>query len=566
MTETWQAKKRKNIGGICVKPQQVIQQGAKNHITTCSSDRFVLKKLMRKIFTSAQLKQIDELTVKTESIASIDLMERAARAVADEIGGRWDSTKHMVIFAGPGNNGGDALALARLLSQKGYRAETFLFNPNSKLSADCEENKERLLSSCPNAAFTEVIDKFEIPDFSPDTLIIDGLFGTGLNRPLSGGFAKLVSFINTSNCQILSIDVPSGLMSEDNSDNTPANIVKATYTFTFQFPKLSFLLDAFGPYAGNLKVLDIGLSQSATDSMPTDYYLIGLSDVAPLLLPRDEFGHKGTFGHALLIAGSYGLAGAAILASKACLRSGVGKITVHTPQMNNSILQISVPEAVMSLDVSDCVFSHSVAKPDAFDAIGIGPGIGTQGPTAMAFIDQVQRTRKPMVVDADGINIMAAHRNWINQLPQGTIITPHPGELRRLSETTNDSFSLLQSARCIAERHHIFVILKGHHSAICTPDGEVFFNNSGNSGMATAGSGDVLTGIITALLAQHYTSLHACILGVYLHGLAGDLAAKEKGQNPLIATDIIDFLPEAFKLLASKKANEQTKVQVDFLE
>lgn len=508
---------------------------------------------MRKIFTSDQLRQLDELTIKSESISSLDLMERAASAVAEEIILRWNTTKHIVIFAGPGNNGGDALAVARLLSLRGYRVEAVLFNPNSKLSKDCEENKKRLLSSCPGSAFTEVVDKFEIPDFNSETLLIDGLFGTGLNRPLSGGFAKLVSFINSSGCEVLSIDIPSGLMCEDNSENVPPSIVKASYTFTFQSPKISFLLDAYGPFVGDLKVLDIGLSKSAVDSMPTDYYLIERNTVSKLLHRRDEFGNKGDFGHSLIIAGSYGMAGASILASRACLRSGVGKVTVHTPQMNNSIMQISVPEAVISLDVSDCIFTRPTVRLDSYDSIGIGPGIGTENATAMAFIELVQHVRKPIVVDADGINILATHKNWLNQLPPNSIITPHPGELKRLCELGDEPFTFLHASRCIAERHHIFVVLKGHHTAICTPDGEIFFNSTGNSGMATAGSGDVLTGIITALMAQHYSSFQACLLGVYMHGLAGDLASEEKGKHSLIASDIIDFLPNAFKTLIDKK-------------
>lgn len=508
---------------------------------------------MEKIFTSEQLRQLDEQTIKADSISSLDLMERAATAVTEEICLRWDTDKHIVVFAGPGNNGGDALAVSRQLALRGYSVEVFLFNPSNKLSKDCEDNKKRLLSSCPGISFTEVVDKFEIPEFTPTTLIIDGLFGTGLNRPLCGGFAKLVSFINTSGCEVLSIDIPSGLMCEDNSENQPPSIVTASYTLTFQSPKIAFLLDTFGLFVGRLKVLDIGLSKPAIDSMPADYYLTDETTICQLLQPRNECGNKGSFGHSLLVAGSYGMAGAAVLSAKACLRSGTGKVTVHTPQMNNSILQISVPEAVMDLDVSDCISTRINRKLDVFDAIGVGPGIGTENATAMAFIELVQHAKRPLVVDADAINILSEHRNWLNQLPANSILTPHPGEMRRICEAGEDAFSLLKAAKCIAERHHVFVVLKGHHTAICTPDGETFFNATGNSGMATAGSGDVLTGIITALLAQGYASLEASLLGVYLHGLAGDLAAEDKGKHSLIASDIIDALPRAFRILINKK-------------
>ena len=457
----------------------------------------------------------------------------------------------VIVFAGPGNNGGDALAVARMLAEQGYKVSAYLFNINGTLSDDCTTNKERITDCKEIEAFIEVISEFDPPKLEKGTLVIDGLFGSGLNKPLSGGFASLVKYINQSQATVVSIDIPSGLMTEDNTYNVRSNIIKANVTLALQQKKLSFLFAENQTYIGRVEILDIGLSTEGMKNIPSRYNIIEESVLRKRMLIRNEFAHKGEMGNALLIAGSYGMAGAAVLAAKSCLRSGVGKVTVCTPRRNNDIMQISVPEAVMHIDDDDSYFSEAIETKE-FSAVGIGPGLGQQEISAVALITQIRRTQAPMVVDADGLNILSSHRAWLQQLPKGIIMTPHPKEFDRLAGNNfSDSYERLNIARDMAERLQAYIILKGHYSALCLPDGNIIFNPTGNAGMATAGSGDVLTGIITGLLARGYDQTDACILGMYLHGLAGDLAAEKIGEESLVASDIIKYLPQAFSALKS---------------
>jgi len=500
-----------------------------------------------KIFTATQIHDLDEYTIANEPVKSIDLMERAARAMTSAIQGRWDNRTPMVVFAGPGNNGGDALAVARMLLESQYQVQTFIFNVNGKLSTDCHQNLKRLREKW-GRTVVEVIQEFDPPQLTPDLLVIDGLFGSGLNKPLAGGFASLVKYINAGEAQVVSLDVPSGMMTEDNTYNVRPNIIRATLTLTLQQPKLAMLFAENQEFVGQLRVLDIRLSQKGMDEIDAQYTMTEEAQVRSLLKTRPAFAHKGDMGNALLVAGSYGMAGAAVLAAKACLRSGVGKLTVVTPRLNVNILQNSVPEAVLKIDREETVFCETVST-DAYQALGIGPGLGTQEQTAVATIAQLRRSNIPAVVDADAINVLSTHRSWMQQLPHGIILTPHPKELDRLEGHCSNSYERLTKARQLAERIGGHVVLKGHHSAICLPDGHVVFNTTGNAGMATAGSGDVLTGILTALLARGYGNTDACIVGTYLHGLAGDLAARDLGQESLTASDLISYLPKAFLYL-----------------
>lgn len=502
-----------------------------------------------KIFTSPQIHDLDKYTIEHEPIKSIDLMERAAKALTNAITETWSKLTPVVVFAGPGNNGGDALAVARMLVEQQYDVKVFLFNISNKLSDDCATNKQRILDGKKIKHFTEVTTQFDPPSLPKGTLVVDGLFGSGLNKPLAGGFAALVKYINQSEAQVVSIDVPSGLMTEDNSYNVRANIIKADLTLTLQQKKLSFLLADTQFFLGKVRVLDIRLSQEYIDKTEAQYQLLEENDVRPLLRSRSDFAHKGQMGHALIIAGSYGMAGASILATRSCLRSGAGKVTTLTPRRNYDILQMAVPEAILQIDNEDYYFSDSVDTDD-IDALGIGPGIGQQENTAIALISQLSRSQCPIVVDADALNILASHRAWMQQLPKDIIMTPHPKELDRLAGVPcNGCYEQLHKTQELAQNLHAYIILKGHHSALCLPSGRILFNSTGNSGMATAGSGDVLTGIITGLLARGYKQEEACILGMYLHGLAGDLAEKEVGKESLIASDIIKYLPQAFKRL-----------------
>ena len=503
-----------------------------------------------KIFTSAQIHELDKYTITHEPIKSIDLMERASKAITEAIMSRWTTMTPVVVFAGPGNNGGDALAVARMLANQGYNVSVYLFNISGKLSDDCAANRQRVHDCKRIKGFMEVTTKFDPPELSADTLVVDGLFGSGINKPLAGGFAALVKYINQCPAKVVSIDMPSGLMTEDNSYNVRANIIKADLTLTLHGKKLSMFLADCQEFLGKIQVLDIRLSREYVNKTEAAYTLLEESDIRSRLLHRDDFAHKGSMGNALLIAGSYGMSGAAILASRACLRSGVGKVTVHTPRKNYGIMQVSVPEAVLHMDHEETYFSESVDSDD-FDALGIGPGLGQQENTAIAFITQLKRAQCPVVVDADGLNILANHRAWITQLPKGIILTPHPKEFDRLSSSpSNGSYERLHRAQEMAQSLHAYIILKGHYSALCMPNGHVVFNPTGNSGMATAGSGDVLTGIITALLARGYRRADACVVGMYMHGLAGDLAAKDLGKESLVAGDIVRYLPKAFLSLA----------------
>ena len=501
-----------------------------------------------KIFTSAQIKELDKFTIENEPISSLSLMERAAQTMTRSITELWGTATPIVVFAGPGNNGGDALAIARLLADRGYQVTVYLFNISGHLSPDCAANKRQLEENKHIEQFFEVTQEFDPPVLDEQTLVIDGLFGSGLNKPLAGGFASLVKYINASPSKIVSIDTPSGLMAEDNTYNIKANIIRAYLTLTLQQPKLSFLFAENQQFIGQLRILDIRLSQEGIQKMDASYTIIEENDIRNSLLPRSPYAHKGQMGNALLIAGSYCMAGAAVLAAKACLRSGVGKLTVSSPRRNIPVLQQAVPEAVIKTGTEETIFAESIDT-EEYNALGIGPGLGQSEQTAIALIAQLRRTQCPMIADADAINILANHRAWIQQLPKGIILTPHPKEFDRLEGHSADSYERLTKACNLAERLQGIVILKGHYTAICMADGHVMFNPTGNAGMATAGSGDVLTGIITGLLARGYQPKEACMVGVYLHGLAGDLAAAELGEESLLASDIIQYLPRAFKRL-----------------
>ena len=500
-----------------------------------------------KILTASQFKELDKYTIEHEPVASVDLMERAAKAIVTELEKRWKTTTRFIIFAGPGNNGGDALAVARMLCQDGYPTQTFLFNITGRLSNDCLENKKRL-EKLSRANFTEISSQFSFPETGENDVIIDGLFGTGLNKPLDGGYAGLVKRINTCRAKVVSIDVPSGLMAEDNSHNNPAAIVCADLTLTIQLPKLAFFFAENQKYIGEVQALDIRLHPDGLAAIDSSVAVIEEPEVRQILKPRDPFAHKGAMGHALLVSGQYGMAGATVLAARACLRGGAGKLTVHTPDMNNSILQCCVPEAILSHDLSDIRVSKAISTYD-YDALAIGPGLGTHEDTAEAVHQFIRNHPGEMVLDADALNILGRHRDWISEIPQDTILTPHPKELENLVGACTDSYDRMAKARELSIKMQIYVIVKGHNSMICTPTGRVFINPTGNAGMATAGSGDVLTGLLAALLSRGYSANEACRLGVFLHGLAGDIACERFGEESLTASDIIDAIPEAIKRL-----------------
>lgn len=501
-----------------------------------------------KIFASSDIKKLDAYTTEHEPISSIDLMERAAQVLTTAITKRWDSTTPFTIFAGPGNNGGDALAVARIMAEKGYTIEVFLFNPKGELSADCQENKE-LVEQMDEVKFTEVSTQFAPPTLTEEHVVIDGLFGSGLNKPLSGGFAAVVKYINASAAKVVSIDMPSGLMGEENTFNIRTNIVRANLTLSLQLPKLSFLFAENAEFVGEWRLLDIQLSPEGIEEMETNYELLEVEDIQVLIKPRPQFAHKGTFGHGLLVAGSYGMAGASILAARACLRSGIGLLSIHAPQSNVAILQTTVPEAIVEADASETEFACPTDTDD-YQAIGIGPGLGKSEETETALLELLNSCQTPIVVDADALNMLANHRHALTNLPKGSILTPHPRELERLVGKCQDSYERLTKACELAKTAKVHIILKGAYTAIVTPSGKCYFNPTGNPGMATAGSGDVLTGILLALFAQGYGAEDAAKIGTYVHGLAGDSAQKKVGDISLTASDIVEHLPVAWRLVS----------------
>lgn len=502
---------------------------------------------MIKIFTTDKVKELDQYTIQHEPISSSDLVERAATLFMHEFCRHYSRQSRILIFAGQGNNGADALALARLLMDESYKVETFLFNPTGKLSPECELNKERLLEM-ERVEFTEVVDEFDPPVLTERDIVIDGLFGSGLNRPLEGGFAAVVNYINESDAPVISIDIPSGLFGEDNSGNDMQAVIRAKRTFSFGFPKLSFFLPESNPYVGEWKVLDIGIHPDVVEETDTPYMMIHEEDIAGLFQPRDRFAHKGNYGHALLIAGSRGKMGASLLAARSCLRSGVGLLTVHIPMPGEAIFQTALPEAMLSFDPYKDYFT-TVTDISPYSAIGIGPGLGKHIETAVAFERLLQSCKQPIVIDADAINLLASNRYLLDKLPAQCILTPHPKEFDRLAGASANSYERLTKAIDFAVNHKVCVVLKGAYTATCTPYGEVYFNTTGNPGMATAGSGDVLTGIVLGLLTQGYDPVAAAVASVYLHGLAGDKAASLHSEESMIAGDITDMLGKAFKQL-----------------
>ena len=397
--------------------------------------------------------------------------------------------------------------------------------------------------------FHEVSTQFAPPTLTDEHLVIDGLFGSGLNKPLSGGFAAVVKYINSSPATVASIDIPSGLMGEENTFNVRANIIRADVTFSLQLPKLAFLFAENAEFIGEWELLDINLSQEGIEELDTNYEMLEVEDIRTIIKPRKRFSHKGNFGHALLIAGSRGMAGASILSARACLRSGVGLLTVHAPICNNNILQTAVPEAIVEQDASETCFAIPTDTDD-YQAVGVGPGLGRNEETEAALLEQLNGCQTPLVVDADALNILANHRHALTNLPKGSILTPHPKELERLVGKCQDSYERLTKAIELARTAKVHIVLKEAYSAIITPTGKCFFNPTGNPGMATAGSGDVLTGIILALLAQGYTAEEAAKTGTFVHGLAGDFARKKLGTIGLTAGDIVNNLPMAWRLVS----------------
>lgn len=500
---------------------------------------------MNKIFTSGCIRSVDKLTIENEPVSSVHLMERASAAFVSEFCRIITAKVPVLVICGPGNNGGDGLAIARLLTDGGFQVTAWLISAGS-ISADCMTNKLRIADSkcCP------LIESSVIPQslntIDKKTVVVDALFGSGLSRPPEGVFDKLICEINGSGLTVVSVDIPSGMFCEGNAGFTEKSVVKAMHTISFQFPKIAFFMPENYSNTGFVHVVDIGLSRQAVQSTDTDYYYTDINSAARLYRHRPSFSHKGTFGHALIIAGSAGMAGAALLASKACLRSGAGLVTLHSASCNREIAQSAVPELIFSADINT-EFVSDFPDLNSFQAVGVGCGIRVSSETAQMFKKLLTGLKTPCVIDADGLNLLAADKSLPDMLPENCILTPHPKEFDRLFGTHTSTWHRIQTARDVAQKYGVVIVLKGANTAVIHSDGKCFFNTSGNSGLATGGSGDVLTGIITGLLAQQYPVLSAAVLGVFLHGLAADLALTTESEESLIAGDIIRFSGQAFK-------------------
>lgn len=500
---------------------------------------------MTKIATSGQIREADAFTIENEPIASIDLMLRAAEQLRNNIINRYTKNSSFQLFCGPGNNGGDGFALAILLLESGYQVE--VFHPKAELlSDDAAYYFQRLKhTSIPCLDYSRnVLDIF----IHPDAILVDALFGTGLSRKLDGDYAILVDLMNQSGNSIISVDIPSGLFCEDNSGNDLESVIHASLTLSFQFPKLAFFFPEHAAILGDWEILPIGIHPEFIESMHTQFHLLTPEFLRTRLHNRKRFDHKGIFGHGFLVAGSYGKMGAAILAGKACLRSGVGLLTIHVPRFGYDIIQNTLPEAMASIDKYDKLISK-IPGCDGYTAVGIGPGIGKSMYTYQALKDLFQRSTCPLVIDADAINLLAEHQELLDIMPQGCVLTPHFKEFERLVGPSANHYVRLQKQIEFAGKYQVVVVLKGARTSIVSPDGTCYLNMTGNPGMAKGGSGDVLTGIVLSFLAQGYSAQDAAMLAVYLHGLAGDFGKAEYGEEALLPGDTINMLGKSFKSL-----------------
>lgn len=497
-----------------------------------------------KVLTTEQVRRADEYTIGHEPVLSLDLMERAALGLAGFLEGQKGIPCKVRIFAGYGNNGGDGIALARLLAHKGRSVFLHVVKPEKNWSPDARANLDRLPQRG-NLVTNFITGENDLPEIDKNELVIDALFGSGLTREPEGLMAKLIDHINSGKARVISIDIPSGLFGEDNRKNSRRHIIKANQTLTFQFPKLSFFLPENYKYVGDWKVIPIGLHPDFIRLTETPWNFTGIEDVAGWLKPRMKFSHKGIYGHSLIIAGSTGKTGAAVLAVSSCIRSGSGLTTAIIPGASNVIIQSAVPEAMTIIDPSP---DHWTTVPDVtpYSAIGVGPGIGMENSTWQALNKLLIDSKVPLVLDADALNLRYLHPHSLPQVPKNSILTPHPGEYKRLFGEDPDDFSRLMRLKDLAQKYGLVIVLKGAHTAVAGPDGSVWFNSTGNPGMATGGSGDVLTGLITGLCAQGYEPFTAARTGVFIHGMAGDIASGTFGEEALKAGDLVNSLGQAF--------------------
>lgn len=498
-----------------------------------------------KIFTAGQIRNCDQYTIKNEPVSSVQLMERAAESCVEWISENCNHHRNFAVFCGSGNNGGDGFAIARMLYQKGFDVDVFT-HTKAKFSSEAQENFKQIkeISGITIREFKEVFNY----RFDSRTVIVDALFGTGLSRSLDGDMKNLVEFLNQKKNIKISIDLPSGLMADAVSDSDSV-VFMADYTLSFQFWKKSFLHAETGKFAGRVQVLDIRLSQDYIDETDTEDFVIDDEIIKTIFKIRSEFSHKGTYGKVNIIAGSYGKMGAAVLSTRSALKAGAGLTFTLAPKCGYEILQTSDPEAMFIEGGKDYIEIFDVEETAV---CGIGPGIGTHEKTAASLLTFLKSYSKPLILDADALNIIAQDPANLNLIPEKSIITPHPKEFERLFGKTKNSFERTELARNKSRELQIYIVLKDHHTQIITPEGAVFYNITGNSGLAKGGSGDILTGIITSFLAQQYTEQEAAILGVWFHGKAAEFAAERHSKESMLPSDVINEFGTVFSELNGK--------------
>lgn len=498
-----------------------------------------------KIFSAPQIRACDEATTRTLKISSLTLMERAAQSCCRYIESHYKNDQAFVILCGTGNNGGDGLALTRQLHQKGFPAKACLIQFNEKPSGDNAAHFFRLQSV--NPALVEIIkpESFisEIPE---EVILIDAILGTGLSRPVEGWLKTFFQHINRLPNHKISIDIPSGLPSDEMIRPGRA-VIRADETLSFQFYKRTFLHPETGIFTGKVHIMDIGLDRNFIERTPSPFRVVDASVARQVFRPRNPFSHKGNYGSAFLAGGSKGFMGAICLSARAASRAGAGKVTGIIPGCGYNIFQSTVPEAMCITAGTDEL--NEISGWEKADAIGIGPGMGTSGPAGKALKQFLYNTTIPLVIDADALNMIGGDNGLLKKIPPGSILTPHPKEFERLFGPSPDSMQRLELARSQAMRHNLVIVLKDRHTVTVTPEGLCWYNITGNAGLATGGSGDVLTGILTAFLAQKYPPVQAAMLGVYLHGLAADSALQSQSMESMIPGDIIRKLGQAFKAL-----------------
>jgi len=502
-----------------------------------------------KIFSKKQFYECDRITSEKQGISSTDLMERAGIEIFNWLHIRMQGAQVPIhVFCGIGNNGGDGLVVARHLILHGYNVITYVVNCSDKRSKDFLINYDRIKDTTKN--WPKLLKcKEEFPEIGVDDIIVDAVFGIGLNRPAQGWVIELFKHFRASKAFTLAIDVPSGLY----LDKTPEDehgVVWANHTLSFMTPKLVFFLPETAKYTLQWEVLDIGIDQEFYLKTETDAELIGKQEASKVFKPRDKFSHKGSFGHSLIIGGSYGKMGSVLLTSRATLSVGAGLVSAYIPKCGYTILQTALPEAMVITDVDKELITdiNFNIQPTV---IGIGIGIGTELKTIKTFKSFLAENKLPIVIDADGINILAKDKTILKLLQPSTVLTPHPKEFERLIGTWKDDFDKLKKAKAFAKKHQIILVIKGAQT-ITISDDKLYINSTGNPGLATAGSGDVLTGIITGLISQDYSPFKAAIFGVYLHGKSADIASQYFGYESMIASHVIEYLNEAYLDLFKK--------------